>query len=264
MDWQAFAVNLILSAIIAILLILANWIVNIWEQRSSWGQWKEIFMRYPTTSSMVSKVQKEKSQILMEGTKFNGILFVGATLGIVVEMVLVPILSSWLQVDPRAIHLALFGSFFLLEGFLLSIILTKVLFREDFPTFYAGLRYITYTLYTSVMGTILTTFNLSPSKPSAVFSFVVIQSIIVSLVLVSSKYLELSLFNYLWNIKVRNSVPAEFPYVNVTLRYGGLVGGKLIDFMDKSALVLKRGMEYIHVNWNEIEIIRILDNQNMS
>lgn len=258
MDWKTIAVNLFLSAIIAILLIIANWAVNIWDQRSSWGRWKQVFLGYHSISSAYYKVQDKKTQILERFTIFNGTLFFVSVVLVLFEMLFVSIFASWLNVDPSKIYSLLFGIFFVLELPLLSSILTKVFLRGNTSETCTGLRYSTHAVYLSAIGMILAAFNLKPSGVSALFGLLATQALVVGVVAVASKYLELLLFSALWQEMITNNDSIVFPYVTLALKSGHLISGQLIDFMNKATLVIKHGGEYLHVPWNEIEFIKVL------
>lgn len=260
MDWQAVAINLILSAIIAILLIIANWTVNVWDQHSNWGRWKQVFLRYSSVSSVYTKVQGNKIQILEKLTIFTGILVLVPSIFILFEVLYVSVFASWLNINLKEVYSLLFFIFSIFEIFSTSLILTKAFLRGNPKKICMGLRYITFAVYLSAEGIIISVFNLQSHSLSlsALFGILIIQALIVGVVAITSKYLELSLFGVLWNEMINTENPIMFPYITLALKSGHLISGQLIDFMNKATLVLKHGGEYLHVPWNEIEFIKVL------
>jgi len=263
MDWQGLGANLVISAIVAILLILANWMVNEWDRRSEWGRWKQAFLRYNSVLEVYNKIQKEHAQIIEKLKTFGGILYLISLIFVLVEIILVPFISSWLEVTSEKVYSFFMIALFLLEMFLLSILLTNVVYkvvrRDNTMRIYRGVRYIAYAIYISSVGIVLAAFNLGAPERSVVI-LVLLQVLEVGISILVNKYLELSLFSILWKKRVISDESAHFsfPFVHVTLKSGKSVRGQLFDFMDNSSLVLRNGMEYVHVRWSEIEVIRIL------
>ncbi|WP_048152074.1 hypothetical protein [Thermococcus cleftensis] len=259
MDWQSFGANLIISAIATILLILANWVVNAWDRHSGWGQWKQTFLRYSPVLSVYVEVQKQKIRILEKWKTIGGLLFFVLVSLNVFEMIFVPLLPSWWGRSPDGVYSLLLAIYFLLELLLMSSVLTRVLLGANVTREYHGVRFTIYSIYLSAIGIILAGMNLKRDEPSSLFGLLVFQAIVVGIVALAGKYLELSLFNILWNKRIKDDSYTVFPYLKLTLKSGRVISGRLVDFMDRSNLVIKHGREYIHVPWNEVEVIHILD-----
>jgi small nuclear ribonucleoprotein (snRNP)-like protein len=266
MDWQSILANLVVSGIITILLILVNWAVNAWEQRSTWGRWRQVFLRYPQILSFYTEVENKKDEILNRGLTergptLGGVLFGLFSILIVFEIFIVPFLISSRNLDPNKGYSLLSALFLLMQTFSLPRILSEILdrdnHRDDLFQEYYGFRLVTYAVYGAAVGIFIANLGHSLSD-SEVMNMLIMEIVIVGITMVSNKRAENFVFSSLWNGAIKDESFTGFSCMLVNLKSGREVKGRLIDFMDKSGLVLKHGQEYLHVPWNEIEMIHIL------